>query len=149
MPELIHASAISVAGRAVLIRGPSGSGKSDLALRCLAVSTPPFASEPPQLVADDRVLAEATEGAVQLTSPASIAGLIEVRGLGIVRVGSVAHSRLALVADLALPGGVERLPDPPLLVQVCGIEFPAVRIAAFEASAPLKLLLALEASGRM
>ncbi|MGE0629461.1 MAG: HPr kinase/phosphorylase [Hyphomicrobiaceae bacterium] len=144
MAELIHATAISVAGRAVLIRGPSGFGKSDLALRCLAVTRPPFASEPPQLVADDQVMAEVAEGGVQLRPPASIAGLIEVRGWGVIRIGSVAQARLELVADLVDPGETERLPDPAFSVLVCGVEFPALRIAPFEASAPHKLLLALE-----
>ena len=146
MAELIHGTAIAVAGRAVLIRGPSGAGKSDLALRCLAVPAGPFAAAAPMLVADDQVLAQLSGAAVLLSPPDAIAGLIEVRGIGIVTMPFVRQARLALVADLAEPTAIERLPATGSTVLVCGAVLPRIAIAPLEASAPLKLLLALAAT---
>ena len=143
MVELVHATVIAVAGRAVLIRGASGTGKSDLALRCLAVPPGPFAAAAPVLVADDRVEAEAQGDHVRLTSSAAIRGLLEVRGIGIVAVAFVAEAELALVADIVVPGAIERMPTGGLTAVVCGLTVPRVLVDAREASAPLKLLLAL------
>ncbi len=141
--DLVHASAFEVGGRAALIRGPSGSGKSDLVLRCLAVSTPPFASSPPVLVADDQVIVEPRDGRLMARCPAPIAGLLEVRGVGILRLAHTAVAEIALVADLTPGDAVERLPDPAGRVELAGIAMPMIRLDPFEASAPLKLLLAL------
>src|SRR5437763_2449066 len=96
--ETLHASTVALDGRAVLISGPSGSGKSDLLLRLLDRGF--------VLVADDRV--EIDGGVAR--APESLSGLLEVRGLGIFRLPHVASARLALVAELgALP---PRLPEP-------------------------------------
>ena len=149
MAELIHGTAIAVAGRAALIRGPSGSGKSDLALRCLAVGVGPITSDPARLVADDQVLAEVTGGHVMLSAPATIRGLIEVRGIGVVAVPVIAAAELALVVDLVAAGDVERLPEPGRTQTVCGVDVPCMKLAPFEMSAPLKLLLALGGGGQL
>jgi HPr kinase/phosphorylase len=139
----MHGTAIAVSGRAVLIRGLPGAGKSDLALRCLAVPVGPIVAEQAQLVADDRVLAHAEATGILVASPAALRGLIEVRGLGIVRLPALDTARLELVADLVAPEAIERMPDPCEPAVICDAPFPRVLIAPFEAAAPLKLLLAL------
>ena len=144
---LLHGTAVAVAGRAVLIRGRSGAGKSDLALRCLAVPPGPFATAPPLLVADDQVMASAHGDRVRISAPPALRGLIEVRGIGIRLAPSVPEADLVLVADLVPPEQVERLPELELPAVIAGLDVPRVLLAPFEASAPLKLLLALAAAG--
>jgi HPr kinase/phosphorylase len=101
----IHASAVLVGDRGILIRGPSGSGKSRLALSLLQAA--PFA----RLVGDDRILLEAVHGRLLMRPAPVLQGLIEIRGLGVRSVlfepVAVAH----LVVDLAA-GDTERLPEP-------------------------------------
>jgi serine kinase of HPr protein (carbohydrate metabolism regulator) len=139
--ELVHATAIAVAGRAVLIRGPSGSGKSDLALRCLAFVPSPVLPLPVGLVSDDQVRIERLGNRLEASAPAAICGKLEVRGLGIVTVPAVPAAEVVLVADLVSPAEIERLPDPALTVNLLGIDVPAIRLAPFEPSAPIKLLM--------
>lgn len=146
--ELVHATAVAVGGRAVLIRGPSGCGKSDLALRCLACAPGPFLPEPAALVADDQVEIARVGSTLRASAPHAIRGLIEVRGLGIVTVASVASAEVVLAADLVSPADVERLPEPAQAARIQGIDVPVVRLAPFEASAPIKLLLALAMRAR-
>ena len=138
-----HGTAIALGHRAVLIVGPSAGGKSDLALRCLTLAPSALIPQGAQLVADDRVILTPAAGRLYVEAPASISGLIEVRGLGILRVPHVPRADLVLIAELAPPEEIERLPDPPLTRAIEGVELPLVRIAAFEASAAAKLLLAL------
>jgi HPr kinase/phosphorylase len=141
---LVHGTAIAVDGRAVLIRGPSGAGKSDLALRCLAVAAGPFAIVPPLLVADDQVEIMVRDGTLVVCAPATISGLVEVRGIGIVAMPAAPFSRLVLVADIAKSAGIERLPAPSQKLEFCGVWVPQIHIDPWEISAPLKLLLALK-----
>jgi HPr kinase/phosphorylase len=140
----IHGTTICCEGRAVLIRGPSGSGKSDLALRCIMTSLHD-AGRPVavRLVADDQTLIEARDGRLIASAPPAIASRIEVRGIGIVTAPAVAHSELRLVADVTPGQTIERLPDPPEQYELLGIRIPLLRLAAFEASSPCKLALAL------
>ena len=137
---LIHASAVAIATgsgfRAVLLRGPSGSGKTDLAVRLIDAGA--------RLVADDQSELLRRGDALIVRAPASIAGLIEVRGLGIVRVEALAEAPVALVADLAAPAKIERLPERRYQT-LCGISLPLIEIAPFEPSAAAKLRLALRA----
>jgi serine kinase of HPr protein (carbohydrate metabolism regulator) len=145
--ELVHATAITVGGRAALIRGPSGAGKSDLALRCLALAPSALLPEAAQLVSDDQVQLETRNGAVYARAPATIAGLIEVRGLGIHRLQiPAAEAVVTLAVDLLLPHdpSPERHPDPWPHVALMGVALPLLRLRPFEASAPVKLLLALQ-----
>src|SRR3954463_9773032 len=98
----IHASAVLVGARAVLIQGPSGSGKSRLALALLEAAetrTLPFA----RLVADDRAEIEATHGRLLVRPAPALAGLVEVRGLGIRRVPYEPVAAVGLIVDLAAP----------------------------------------------
>jgi HPr kinase/phosphorylase len=104
----VHASAVLVGARAVLIRGPSGSGKSRLALALIAAAKThlPFA----RLVADDRVELQACHGRLLVRAPSALAGLIEVRGVGIRRVP---HELVAVVGTVVdLGADAQRLPDP-------------------------------------
>src|SRR5580658_2542678 len=89
---LVHATAVAIGGRAVLLRGPSGSGKSDLALRLIDAGA--------RLVADDRSELWRAGDAILVRSPATIAGLIEARGVGILTVDPLPTARLALIVDL-------------------------------------------------
>lgn len=139
----IHGTAIAVGRHGVLIRGRSGSGKSDLALRCLAVPIGPFAAEQPLLVADDRVVAQAGPASVVMTAPPPLRGLLEVRGIGILPMPSVESADLVLVADITEAERIDRLPDDLAPARICEHDIPRMLIAPFEAAAPLKLLLTL------
>jgi len=131
---LVHGTAVAIEGRAVLLRGPSGSGKSDLALRLIDAGA--------RLVADDQTeLARVGDGIV-VRPPATIVGLIEVRGIGILRLDPLMEAPLALLADLVQPETVERLPMPRF-EPVLGLDLPLIALAPFEASAQAKLRLAL------
>lgn len=144
--ELVHATAIALGGKAALIRGGSGSGKSDLALRCIAL--PPFAHvlERAALVADDQVRLAREGGVLVASPPPTIAGKMEVRGLGILTFPYQSSARLALVVDLVPPAEVPRFPLDPVSAEYLGIALPVLRLSAFELSAPVKLILALEAA---
>lgn len=140
---IVHGTAIAIDGNAVLLRGPPGAGKSDLALRALSLPvgsdlTPAF-----ELVADDQVAVRRDPDGLTVEAPATLKGLLEVRGIGILAVPSVGAARLVLLADLTMADRVERLPDPWPTEILLGIRLPVLRIAPFEASAPLKLALAL------
>ncbi|MBN9564141.1 MAG: aldolase [Alphaproteobacteria bacterium] len=129
----IHGSCASRGGAGVLVLGPAGSGKSDLVLRLLDRGF--------DLVADDRV--EIDQGMAR--APASLAGLIEVRGLGVLRLPYVSEARLALVVDVA--ARIERLPAPGRHI---ALDLPLVAIAPTAASAPQRVALALDcALGRL
>lgn len=129
----MHGSCVSRDGDAILVVGPPGSGKSDLVLRLLSRGF--------ELVADDQVTI--ADGVV--SGPAALAGLLEVRGLGIVRLPHRTQARLALVVDLE--GRADRLPVP---AQHPELGVPMVRIDAAAASAPERIALALDcATGRV
>ena len=137
--ETVHATAVDIGGKGVLLRGPSGSGKSDLALRLVDAGA--------LLVADDCVILSRRGGEVVAAAPATIAGRMEVRGLGIVRVPSAGPSPVRLVADLVRPEEVERLPKAAETV-LLGVAIPLMHLAPFETSAPAKLRLALRLTPR-
>jgi serine kinase of HPr protein (carbohydrate metabolism regulator) len=141
-PELVHATAIAVGTAAALIRGPSGSGKSDLALRCLALAPSPLLPGAAHLVADDQVLLSRKAGTIVARAPEAIRGKLEVRGVGILTVPFARSASVRLVVDL-LPGGYDRMPDPDSTVPLLGVDVPHIRLAPFEGSAAAKLLLAL------
>jgi serine kinase of HPr protein (carbohydrate metabolism regulator) len=135
----VHASAVLVGQRAVLIRGPSGAGKSrlafDLVLAGRAGQIPPA-----MLVGDDRVHLEASHGQLVVRPARELAGLIEIRGLGIFNCDFAPEAIVGLVVDLAAPDA-ERLPPPEALrTQISGIELP--RIPATMGTAPLPLVIA-------
>ena len=129
----VHGTAVELAGVGVLLRGTSGSGKSDLALRLIDGGA--------LLVADDRTLLRREGGLLLASAPPTIAGRLEVRGIGILTVPSVASSVLRLVVDLVAPGAVERLPEARF-ARLLGLDLPLISLAPFEASAVAKLRLA-------
>jgi len=138
MPHLdalhqIHATAVAIDGCGILLLGPSGAGKSDLALRLIDRGA--------KLIADDRVDLADDGLRVILSAPARIAGLIEVRGLGILRFAHVT-APLELAVELVAADAVDRLPEPDAEL-VCGRKIPLVRLNPFELSAPIKVELAL------
>lgn len=141
--DRVHATAIAVGGRAILIRGISGSGKSDLAFRCLAVPPSPLILGPAQLVADDQVLLRRQGHSLIASAPATLFGKIEVRGLGILEIGAVPDANVAMVAALASHETVERYPDPWPVTNLLGLNVPLLSICPYDSSAPLKLLAAL------
>jgi hypothetical protein len=135
----LHASAVAWHGRGVLLRGPSGSGKSSLALRLLAAGA--------VLVADDLVAVSRAPGGGLRVRAVREPGLIEARGLGIFRLVAAAEATLALVADLGAGRGRERL--PPALggaTLLLGTSLPVIEIDATAADAPAQVLLALAAA---
>jgi serine kinase of HPr protein (carbohydrate metabolism regulator) len=131
----VHASAVLVGRRAALIRGPSGSGKSLLALELIEMARTgglPFA----RLVADDRVLLEAAHGRLLVRPPATLAGLIEVRGLGLMRLAHEASAVVSLVVDLAA-NDAQRLPEPAdRRTEISGIVLPRLAVASGVAALP-------------
>ena len=141
--ECIHATAIAVGGRAALIRGASGMGKSDLALRCLSLAPSPLLVNSAVLVSDDQVRLRSRDGKIYASAPVELKGRLEVRGLGIMRVPAAETAEVALIIDLVAREAVERLPDPWPVTLLLGQSFPVLRLWAFEASAHVKLLLAL------
>jgi len=142
-PELVHGTCVALGRRAALLRGPSGSGKSDLALRFLFLARRgPAALEPPILVADDQVVLVRQGPGLLARAPDTIRGKLEVRGVGIVEVKSLPEAELVLVVDLAPAAEVERLPDAES-VELRGVALPRLRLSPWEASAPIKLAIAL------
>jgi serine kinase of HPr protein (carbohydrate metabolism regulator) len=130
--EEVHASCVQIGGRAVLIRGPSGSGKSDLALRLIDRGA--------VLVSDDYTVLNSVGGILHASPPETIAGKLEVRGVGIVERPYATPVPVALLIDLAQP------PEPKT-VGLGGVHIPAIRLSALEASAPIKVEAALHLQG--
>jgi HPr kinase/phosphorylase len=129
----VHATCVARDGRGVLLRGPSGSGKSDLALRLLEAGF--------ELVADDQVLLAREGGRVTARAPAALAGLIELRGIGILRLGHLARSPVDLVVDLG--GTPERLPeDRPC--RLLGTPVPRIDLDPWTLSATARVRFALD-----
>ncbi|MGI4731578.1 MAG: HPr kinase/phosphorylase [Janthinobacterium lividum] len=128
----VHATTVAIGGRGVLIEGPSGSGKSDLALRLIDRGA--------MLVSDDRTLLAVTGKSVYASVPATIAGKIEVRGVGIVELPYAGSVPVALVVTLGDP---ERLPEVTTR-SIAGVAVAAAVIRPFEASAAIKVELALD-----
>ena len=136
----VHASAVLVGARAVLIRGPSGSGKSRLALDLIEAGR--FgALRFVRLVADDRVHLQAAGGRLLARPAETLAGLIEVRGAGLLRLPHEASAVVGLVLDLAA-ADAKRLPDlAQRKTEIEGISLPRLAVAA--EAAPLPALLAV------
>ncbi|AJD50193.1 HPr Serine kinase C-terminal domain-containing protein [Thalassospira xiamenensis M-5 = DSM 17429] len=145
LPDMtqIHANCVALGPHAILLRGPSGSGKSNLALRLVRAGG--------RLVSDDRTDLVAHEGKLIASAPIQIARLCEVRGIGIVR--GLAHQAAGdvrvlfdLVAD---PAGVERMPEPRSET-FCGISIPSWKIWPFDMAVDAKIEVALSlATGEM
>ncbi len=134
----VHASVVLTGERAVLIRGPAGSGKSRLAFALIQAGEAgliPFA----RLVADDRVQLQAAHGRLLARPPSSLAGLLEIRGLGIRRLAYEPVAVVGLVIDLAA-ADAGRLPSPESRqTEIDGIALPRLAVATGSDALPLVL----------
>jgi serine kinase of HPr protein (carbohydrate metabolism regulator) len=140
---IVHASLVArrIAGvwLGALIEGPSGAGKSDIVLRAL--------DQGGVLAADDRVRLFVSEGRLYGAAPEPLEGLVEARGVGVVRTATLRLARVAIIVRCAaMEEAVERMPDPGRR-DVLGVAVPVIEVHPFEASAPAKLRLALEHLG--
>ena len=135
--ETLHASTVALDGRAVLISGPSGSGKSDLALRMLDRDF--------VLVSDDQTTIRKQGEQLLASAPPTIAGKLEVRGIGIVDMKCTDNVPVALVVELT--SEIQRLPDDSHQRLILGVSVPMISVDASTASAPSKVALALDRMG--
>jgi serine kinase of HPr protein (carbohydrate metabolism regulator) len=135
--ENLHASTVALDGRAVLICGPSGSGKSDLALRLLDRGF--------TLVSDDRTILRKQDDRIIATAPDTIKGKLEVRGVGIIDMEMVSNVPVALVVELT--SDIQRMPDDSRERLILGAGIPLINVDALTASASSKVELALDRLG--
>lgn len=135
--ETIHASTVALEGRAVLISGSSGSGKSDLTLRLLDRGF--------TLVSDDQTIVRREGDRLVASAPPNIKGKLEIRGIGIVDMDTVETAPIALYVELT--SEIVRLPDDRRERPVLGVNLPLISIDAQTASAASKVSLALDRLG--
>ena len=135
--ETLHASCVALEGRAVLITGISGSGKSDLSLRLLDRGF--------TLVSDDQTIVRKQGGKLIASAPSTITGKLEIRGVGIVTMDTVGDVPVALLVELT--SDVQRLPDDSRERPILGVNLPLVSVDAMTASAASKVALALDRLG--
>lgn len=129
-----HGTIVTVFGVGVLLRGASGVGKSDLALRLIDRGA--------CLVADDQVILERRSKGLLGFAPDKLYGLLEVRGLGVMSLPAIKNVWIKLVVDLVDTGKAPRLPERETTV-IEGVELPLVYLSAFDMSTPHKIELAL------
>lgn len=135
--ETLHASTVALEGRAVMITGISGSGKSDLALQLIDRGF--------TLVADDQTIVQKRGSQLHASAPATIRGKLEIRGLGIVPMPVTEDVPVALVVELA--SDIQRFPSDSREQTICGIPVPLISVDARTASAASKVSLALDRFG--
>ena len=136
--ETVQGACVAIGGRAVLIEGRSGEGKSDLALRLIDRGA--------TLVADGQVICQRSDRALLASPPAHLAGRIEVRGLGIVEMPSVERVPVDLL--IVILDAPPRFPEDARTRRIAGIDVPVLALAALEPSAPIKVELALKQGAR-
>lgn len=127
----LHASAISIDGKAVLLRGPSGIGKSDLALRLM--------DEGATLIADDYVELTTVNGHILLQAPKTIRGKMEIRGIGLIERPFAENVPLGLVCDLVITGSMDRLPEKDSHFHLDGLSVRLIQLEGQLPSAPAKI----------
>lgn len=137
---LVHATVVDIAGHGVLLRGPSGSGKSDVALRLLDRGA--------TLVCDDQAVLQVRKKGVKATAPAALRGFLEIRGLGLVSMPVTGSTYISLIVELVAADTVPRLPEykeGTLLDK----KIPLIQLNAFEVSTALKIELAAKDRSRI
>ncbi|MCP5381082.1 MAG: HPr kinase/phosphatase C-terminal domain-containing protein [Kordiimonadaceae bacterium] len=132
---LLHASCVEFEGKGIIIFGPSGSGKSDLALRLIDSGA--------RLVSDDYVNVDEDAGILFAHPAPNIAGMIEVRGVGLIKLGYKKSAKLDLALELTPEKEIERLPKA-LFYELDGAKIPLYKIDAFSGSAVAKIRLMLK-----
>lgn len=135
--ETVHASCVAIGGRAVLLGGRSGRGKSDLALRLIDRGA--------KLVSDDYTMLRRSGAGLTASAPKNIAGKIEVRGVGLIEMEAAADVPVCLFVDL--DRAPERLPGLDEQRSILGVRIPTIGLAGLEASAPIKVETALSILG--
>ena len=135
--ETLHASTVALNGRAVLIMGPSGSGKSDLALRLIDRGF--------TLVSDDQTIVKKEGNKLLASAPSNIRGKLEIRGVGIVDMEMIDNAPIALAVELT--SDITRMPDDSRERPMLGIGIPLISVDAMTASAASKVALALDRLG--
>ena len=135
--DTLHASTIAIDGRAVMISGRSGSGKSDLALRLIDRGF--------TLVSDDQTIVRRNGNRLVATAPATIAGKLEIRGIGIVELPAASNVPVALIVELG--DELTRLPEDGREREILGVPVPVISIDSQTASAAAKVVLALDHLG--
>ncbi|RED51412.1 HPr kinase/phosphorylase [Aestuariispira insulae] len=133
--EQTHATTVAINGHAVMLTGPSGTGKSDLALRLI--------DQGAQLVADDRTCLTVIENRLLASPPHTIAGKMEIRGVGIVEMPHQTALPVRLIAKLVPDHEIERLPEKQNL-EFLGVHIPLILVCGFHASTPAKIRIALQ-----
>lgn len=137
---LLHGTVVDIAGCGVMLRGPSGSGKSDLALRLIDRGA--------TLITDDQIYVLPKDKGLRAKAPAAIRGYLEIRGLGLISTPVTGSSFIRLIVDLVPPEEVPRLPVFETEV-LLGKKIPRLKLNAFEVSAPLKIELAASDTSRI
>jgi serine kinase of HPr protein (carbohydrate metabolism regulator) len=134
MIKNIHATCVNINSKGVLIIGDSCAGKSDLALRLITM----FSAK---LVGDDRIDIQNDKGVIKASSPDVLKGLLEVRGVGIIKIDHIEKTKVDLVIKLTTEK-IERIPEP-LSYDIEGVLLPLFYLNSFESSAPSKVLAML------
>lgn len=133
---LLHASCVAISGKGVLIAGPPGAGKSDLALRLI--------DEGAQLVADDQTELKIENGMLTARAPSTIRGMIEARHVGLLEMPYAIQAVVTLYVELvSAEEKLERLPETET-ISLLGIPVQKLRLPAFAASTPAKIRAVLK-----
>ena len=132
--DQFYATAVTYCGFGVLIRGPSGSGKSDLALRLI--------DDGAGLIADDQVVIKSVGQKLFLSPPDSLPGLIEVRGIGVIKIAYVRDIRLCLIIELDPSNEIQRIPTIEEEL-IKNIPVPVISMDVFESSVLAKIKIIL------
>lgn len=134
---IAHGTCVEIDGKGVLLRGPSGAGKSDLAFRLVR------STAQAHLVSDDQVVLVNEAERLFASAPKVLAGLLELRGLGLIVLPTVVRAEVALVIDLVPRDDVPRLPEARTAM-LCGIELPLLALHAFDLTVVDKVRLAID-----